>query len=334
MRLSATTCNFLLCSKLLALGVFASTAAADALHDHDNGPLTGIFGMPDSTEGAELLDARSSAFDVLLLTSSHSIEENNADEILILDGETTRFEVSYRYGFSSKLELGVELPFVWHQSGSLDSVIDQWHDIFGLPDGARDDRPQDLLEFLYRDASGDRVNIDQNSNGIGDIRFFGGLQLSDSAKHSTAFRFGIKLPTGSSEDLHGSGGTDLSLGVAGDVRSLWGNAKLSGFYRLHVAYLGEPRWLADRYEELVGQISGGLGYQATQNIGLNVQSTVRSPTYAAEVDGLDDPSMTITFGGSVRLSERWQLLLAVGEDIKVGSAPDVSFQLGLRFRPR
>lgn len=334
MRVFAAVCNLALCSSLLASGILVSTVSAEVLHDHDNGPLTGIFGLPDSTEGAQLLAARSSAVGVLLLTSSHSIAERSADDILILDGETTRFELSYRYGVSARLELGVELPFLWQQSGSLDSVIDQWHDFFGFPDGARDDRPRDLLEFFYRDASGDRLNINRNSNGIGDLRLFGGLQLGKSAKYSTALRFGIKFPTGSSDELHGSGGTDLSLGVVGDVRSLWGNEKLSGFYRVHLVYLGEPRWLADRHEQLLGQISAGLGYQVAQNVSLNLQSTVRSSMYQVEVDSLHDPSVALTFGGSVRMTDRWRLLLAVGEDIKVGSAPDVSFQLALQFRQR
>mgnify|MGYP000054793850 CR=1 FL=1 len=33
------------------------TLRAEALYDHDNGPLTGIFGIPDSTEGAVLAPA-------------------------------------------------------------------------------------------------------------------------------------------------------------------------------------------------------------------------------------------------------------------------------------
>jgi hypothetical protein len=42
---------------------------------------------------------------------------------------------------------------------------------------------------------------------------------------------------------------------------MWGNPKLRGFYRVNVTYLGEPGRLADRYNNLVGQLSFGLGYQ-------------------------------------------------------------------------
>lgn len=324
---------------MIRAGVFLTVllgrlAAADVLHDHDNGPLTGIFGLPDSTEGGALTDVGSLAWTALVTTSSHSIEEAAGSEALVFDGETTRMELRLLYGLSSRLELGVELPYMWQQSGSLDSAIDGWHSFFGLPDGARANRPRDVLEYLYLDEAGTQLNIAQNSHGIGDLRLFAGYRVSTESNHRTALRFGVKFPTGSAVDLHGSGGTDVSVGFAGDIESLWGSERLSGFYRLHAMYLGEPEWLADRYQEWAGQLSGGLHYRVSQAIALAVQGTVRSALYDVDVDSLGDPAATITFGGSVQMSDRWQLELAVGEDIRVGSGPDVSFQLGLRYASR
>lgn len=318
---------------LLAVG-YTAAVPANPLHDHDNGPLTGIFGLPDSTEGALLAADGEFAWAALVTTASHSIAETSGGETFVLDGESTRAELRLRYGLGSRLEIGIELPWMWQQSGSLDSAIDSWHQFFGFPDGARDDRPTDVLEFSFVDAAGQQLNVNQNSNGIGDVRLFAGYQLESTGAHRTAIRLGVKIPTGAGEDLHGSGGTDLSLGIAGDWLSLAGSERFSGFYRLHVAYLGEPEWLADRSEEWAAQVSGGVNFKVTPRISLAVQSTLRSALYDAEVDGLGDPAMTLTFGGKVQMSDRWQLELAVGEDIKVGSGPDVSFQLGLVYNPR
>jgi hypothetical protein len=47
-------------------------------------------------------------------------------------------------------------------------------------------------------------------------------------------RLGLKLPTGDSDALLGSGSTDLSVGLAGDVSRLWNVDALNGFYRLSV----------------------------------------------------------------------------------------------------
>ena len=318
---------------VVLLTILVTTRAdADALHDHDNGPLTGMFGLPDSTEGGTLARHGGVAWSALITMSSHAIAETAGAETLIFDGETTRMEMRLRYGLGERLEIGIELPYLWQQSGSLDSAIDSWHSFFGFPDGARDDRPQDVLEFLFADGAGAQLDVDQNSNGIGDVRLFGGYQVVAAEHHNTAIRFGIKFPSGSADDLHGSGGTDVSLGFAGDVRSLWGSHSLSGFYRVHLAYLGEPRWLADRNEEWAGQLSGGLAYRVTSGITLAVQGTARTALYEVDIDNLGEPAATLTFGGTVQMSDRWQLELAVGEDVRVGSGPDVSFQLGLRYR--
>ena len=59
-------------------------AHAEVLHDHDNGPLTGYFGIPDSTEGSVLLDARASEWTAFLLTASHSISDDGNGETIVL----------------------------------------------------------------------------------------------------------------------------------------------------------------------------------------------------------------------------------------------------------
>ena len=41
---------------LSALLLFPIAVVADALPDHDNGPLTGLFGFPESTEGGRIVN--------------------------------------------------------------------------------------------------------------------------------------------------------------------------------------------------------------------------------------------------------------------------------------
>jgi len=149
--------------------------------------------------------------------ASHSIDDPRSNETLYLDGESSRFELRLRVGIGAKMEVGIELPYVRHQAGRLDAVIDSWHDIFGLSQGYRPGREQDVLDFRYSDATETTINVDSSTEGIGDARLFGGWQLFSTDKLKLALRFGAKLPTGDSSNLHGSGSTDLSLGLAGDV---------------------------------------------------------------------------------------------------------------------
>jgi hypothetical protein len=317
---------------LLAL-VSAPPASADALHDHDNGPLTGYFGIPDSTEGSILLQPGERRWEMLLLASSHSANDERNGEEILLDGETTRLEFRYRRGIRPGLEIGIELPYLWHESGGMDPLVDAWHDVLGLSGGFRAGRADDQLEFAYVDADGSQVDFRRNAHGIGDLRLLAGWQLRSDERHTMALRFGLKLPTGDSDALLGSGGTDVSVGLAGDLREPFSLEGLSAYYRASLVHIGEPDVLADRYREWVGHAAFGLGQQFTENIELHLQAALRGPLYDAGVEPLGEPSATLTFGGTVRLSPRWRLGLGVSEDVKVKSAPDVSFQLTLDYRP-
>jgi hypothetical protein len=280
--------------------LLAQASFGDVLRDRDNGPLTGIFGIPDSTEGGKLLSSGRSAWDLSVTLASHSVDDVRSTETLYLDGETTRFEFRYRIGIGDKLELGVELPYIQHQAGQLDSLIDSWHEWFGLPKGHRADREQDILDFRYTDGTGGR--------------------------------FGAKFATGDSSKLHGSGAMNLSLGLAGDAMSLFGIQNLTGFYRLHAIHIGEPDLLADRHKELAGYISAGIGLQVSDRIELRLQGASRTALYESQIPSLGGSATTLTVGGNIRIFNNYELSLGVSEDVDPGTAPDVAFQIALRYR--
>ncbi|MEX2125457.1 MAG: DUF3187 family protein [Woeseia sp.] len=323
---------------LVAAGfLLVDLASADALMDRDNGPLTGLFGFPDSSEGGRLEAAGEQSWGVNLVTSSHSSMDTNGGESILLDGETNRIGITYRRGIGERLELGIEIPYVLHESGNLDSFIDQWHGMFGLPDGIRDERAKDQLLFSYEDSSRQLI-MNRNASGVGDVRLLAGWQLATRASGITALRFGIKLPTGDSERLLGSGGTDVSIGIAADHAGLWGGLwgvrKLDGFYRANATFLGRPDILAHRSNKVVGQVSAGLGYRVSARTSIALQALLRSPVYDSGVASLGDVAAALTMGIRFRLSENYRLSLAVVEDVHVESLPDVTFVLSLHAGAR
>ena len=242
-------------------------------------------------------------------------------------------EFRFRYAPTDRLELGLELPYVWHSAGNLDSLIDTWHDIFNLPGGNRETRESDLLEFRYVNAAGEQLNVFESSNGIGDVRLTAGWKLGDNPDHAKALRVGVTVPTGEAENLHGSDAVTVSLGFAGDVRNTTANGKLSLYYRLHATWIDEPAILPELYNEWIAHAAGGFGYQATRWLNLRAQVLARTGTHDSDVFILGDPSVILSFGGNIRMGDNYELSLSVGEDIKVESSPDVSFQLSLRYRP-
>ncbi|MEM7432082.1 MAG: DUF3187 family protein [Pseudomonadota bacterium] len=318
---------------LLVLLFAGNSAAADVLFDDDNGPLTGIFGVPDASEGAVFLAPAKSEWSLMTMMASHVTDDDRGDETLVFDGETTRVELRYRRGVSEKLEVGVAVPFVWHESGSFDSAIDNWHDIFGLGGGSRPNRPDDVLEFRYGVAGNTVFDFRSNANGLGDVRLFAGWQLRSDARHPLALRASVKLPTGDSDDFLGSGGTDVSIGIAGHVQEFYGVDGLSAFYRGNAVYLGEPDRLANQHRSFVGHIAAGLSYAFNDRFNVSTQLWARSAMYDSNIEILGEPAVALTIGATYRWSPQYAVTFGFSEDLKVGSVPDVAFQLGLRYQP-
>ena len=326
--------RFLILAVCLQLLAGTGRANADPLFDQDAGPLAGIYNLVDSTEGANLISKGRVAWSLSSITASHSASARQGEESLVFDGETTRAELRLRYAPNERLELGFELPYAWHTRGRLDTLIDTWHDVFGLPGGNRSVRGQDLLEYRYENATAVPLDFTSSSSGIGDIRLSAGWMLSGSARHRRALRFAATLPTGDAEELLGSDALTLGFGLAGDLANRGTSHRWSFYYRLHATWLDEPALLPNLYEDWILHVAGGFGWAATDWLDLRAQVLARTATHNSDLQPIGDPAVILSFGGNVRMGDRYTLSLSVGEDLWVESSPDVSFQLSLRYRPQ
>ena len=54
--------------------------------------------------------------------------------------------------------------------------------------------------------------------------------------------------------------------------------------------------------------------------------------YDSEIPSLGGSATTLTFGGNIRIFNNFELSLGVSEDVDPGTAPDVAFQIALRYR--
>lgn len=88
-------------------------------------------------------------------------------------------ELALRYSgqISDSFGFGVELPLFNFNSGVLDSFLESYHDLFGLPDYGRSERPRN--DFLYEVWKDGKLLIKGSSGktGVGDVRL--SLKKSD-----------------------------------------------------------------------------------------------------------------------------------------------------------
>lgn len=219
---------------VLGLMVFFYPLALQAVeitpfHTQNQSPVVQIFGLP-SLGSAAIVAFKKAEGNIILDHASNYVNDSNLRENILLDGESTRLTLEGRYGIARGFEGGVEIPFVVLGGGFLDSFIEGYHNTFGFPQGGRDQAPRNRLFYQYRRDGQERLHIDTASYGLGDIRLKGAWQLyqkREGQPAAVALRAGLKLPTGDSDQLHGSGSTDFSLWVT--ASNGYKLARLSGF---------------------------------------------------------------------------------------------------------
>lgn len=296
-------------------------------------PLIQIYGLPRET-GADIATPGRLIVALSQDLSSNYLVVNNAREQMILDGETYRLALSARYGLAHRWELGVEIPYIVQGGGFLDSYVIDWHSAFGLPQGGRDTVPKDRLRYRYSRDGLQKLKMDQAGSGIGDLRLTAGLGLydfRDKVSHDgLALKMALKLPTGDSTSLRGSGGTDFMLQLCGSMTnySEWGS--LGVFGSLGGLVMSDGDVLSDQRNNLAGSGTLGLGWGPAPWISFKVQLNGNTPLYrGSSLDELSGSSLMLVSGGALRLPGDCLLDIGVTEDVAVGTAPDVGFHLGL-----
>ena len=102
--------------------------------------------------------------------------------------------VRVQAGVGSAITLTVNVPWIRHSGGSLDSLIDGWHAFWGMPDGGRSDVPRDLLDVRYA-GNGDFI-LQHDAGGIGDTMLSLGYQLYRDEGSAASLVAGYKFATG------------------------------------------------------------------------------------------------------------------------------------------
>jgi len=259
------------------------------------------------------------------LSSEYSAHEQG-DELIIVDGERARLAWRYRQG-GAGWDWGVELPAVHVGGGFLDSFIEGWHDAFGLPNGGREQAPQDRYLYQYERDGTTLLLRDEEGWALGDVRLSGGWAWSETL----ALRGELKLPTGDEDRL--SGGVLGAAAWADWALPFDPDTGWSGFLSAGLSLNDKGEVLEDQQETLVPFGGAGLFYRVARPLELGAQLNLHGPLY--DDSGLDELTRAggqLVFGGRW-LGAGWALDVAVQEDILTRSSPDFSVHLGLRLLP-
>jgi hypothetical protein len=309
----------------LPLLLISAPAATDPFPARDLNPLLAGFGLPAALPARLSGETWTLAAD--LNWASVSLVQSAGSEQLVVDAETREARVTIGRSWSNGFAAQLQLPYRYTGGGVLDSAIDSWHELFGLPEGTRAFSPQDRVRIAY--ASGNTIAFDVQSSqaGVADISLDFGRSLSSTDSTAAAAWLSIKLPSGDAERFTGSGATDVALAIAAQHRL---GENWSAFGQAGVAWLGEGERLAARQRDFAWSALAGIGWRAWRGLELKAQLDAHSAVFdEPHLDFLGE-ALVLTVGGDYRFASGWQFDLAVSEDIAVESASDVVFVIGLK----
>jgi hypothetical protein len=289
----------------------------DPLLTRNQHVLTTLFGIPAPLP-ARLPSPGDGVASLTLNWSSFAVVHGSGATRATLDGEVVDVRARVDHALAPRWAWHAELAWQQLSGGSLDSLVDNWHETFGLGGGARDSLPQDQLLIEYVDDGVTRMRVDEDGSGVADIPVSVGYQLSESEQAAVSTWLSVKLPTGETERLGGSGAVDVAVTVSA-ARSIGDSWQVFG--QASVAWLGEGEILPDKQQDFAGSILAGTTWQATPALDLTAQIEANTAVFDTGTD-LDGDAIVLTLGGTFKSSSGWRFDLGFSEDVLVDASPD------------
>ncbi len=309
-----------------------SRVAADVVvprpfYSFNQSPLIQIYGLPALGE-ARVLGPGASTLAAHMQLSNHFTGSSHGVETLSLDGETRRLTLQWRQGLSGNREWGFELPYVSHNGGFLDRSIEEFHDLFGMPQNGRTDLPRKRMDFRYARNGTNLVNLAHATRGVGDVRLSTAMPLASEDGHASAWRASLKLPTGDEDELLGSGSTDLAGWLSATTTRPPDKWNIYGGGGVLLMSQGEVMPAQQRHVVVFGSI--GISQRFFPQITINAQMDAHNPFYNdSGLRQLGRYAVQGLIGAEWEFAPKKILALSVSEDFVVGAAPDVTFNLSL-----
>ncbi|HEX9079378.1 MAG TPA: DUF3187 family protein [Desulfuromonadaceae bacterium] len=321
---------------LFLLPPAAHSAPITPFYTQNQSPVALIFGLP-APDNAALLPAGKLGAILALDIANNFAQDTNGNESILLDGESYRVNLALRYGIAKGVEGGIDIPYVGIGGGIFDRFIEGWHSFFGLPQEGRPSAPRNRLLYVYTKDGQTRLLLDDSASGLGDIRLSGGVQLYNDGSpnpRQVALRASVKLPTGSSSGLRGSGSTDFALWLtAADDYRLPALGHMTLFGAAGGMAMTDGDVLRDQQRNLAAFGTLGLGWGPAEVIDFKAQLSGHTAFFqGSELRELARPALHLIVGGTLNFSPTTSLDIGVSEDVAVNTSPDVALHLALRQR--
>lgn len=255
----------------------------------------------------------------LYITNTYQTD-TSSHENLIIDVENTRYDLQAAYRHQ-QWTWGLTLSLISNQPGQLDQTIEGWHDLFGLPQGGRDQVSNNQIHLLYQKDGMDIINSQQSSSGLADIQ----LSASYALTTSQSLWMTLDIPSSENSEFLSNQQPDFAIAYSSSHQL---SEQLSSYGSIGLSLLSDSGIFEHRLNQqvLFGQF--GLIYRYSAQYHLLLQTDFHSSIVKdSQLDALDH-SLQAQFGLRLpRIFSDYQIDIFFSEDILPGYAPDITFAL-------
>lgn len=209
MRGSLTVLLMIICLILLPSCLYAESKFDSLPYVRDLYPLTALH-YSSAPRSARLIEPRSVVLDgSILLGNTNAIRDN-----YLVDAETRDFRVILRSRSYSNREYSLELPVVYRGHGATDSMINGWHDFWGLPEGHRDMVPDDQYAIRGTTDAGDTFSLPDSGVAAGNAVFGVRQSLFENEARTFLLTFDTRFSLPTATKTMGHAGIDTFAGLS------------------------------------------------------------------------------------------------------------------------
>ncbi|MFT6276280.1 MAG: hypothetical protein ACJAZ0_002385 [Halioglobus sp.] len=305
-------------------------AASEPLYVKNLSPVSALYGLP-SQRNAQSQQAGSFALALHNSIANHYILEVDGPEQANIDGETVRIAFEMRYGLADNWDVQVELPWVHYSGGHLDSAIESWHDLWGMPDGGRPGVARDILNIGYSGPES-AFSLADKASGLGDVSVAVSHSFYSGENATASAVLGYKFASGDQDDLLGSGEDDIFFALRFSGAPSVGSSLL---WHGQAGYIlaGEADVLGDSQNTHLWFAGVSMDWRVARHFSLFAQLDMHSAPADSALTAIGEDAYLGSLGGRWTPSENWSLDFSFTEDLQVDTAPDITFQASLRYTP-
>jgi thiol-disulfide isomerase/thioredoxin len=249
------------------------------------------------------------------------------------DYEMLQTTLSFDYGITDTLQIGVGTEVRSRFGGSMDGFIQGFHDLFGIEQNGRDLVPKGDFTFqIDPSASRSGVVLTSDDKGIFSQNLLLTLQhnITCGTAHLPAFSYAVtaRVEAGDSRDLEGGTGFDIGASVSLSRRF----GKFYAYGTVAYSRFGREKFydIELRDDQLTGLLA--MEWRFTPWMSLLIQYLV-SEGVAEDLGDISKPSHEVTLGWKGEVKKGTVVEVGLIENvITYDNSPDFGIHLGVKHR--